>query len=136
MYCKAGFTLFFFAISIATAHSQSLDGIYRGKRTLTGETERIPRADRCQATGSPIEFRVTGSIIETTAPRSGQVFSGPLAGDGSFRITGQQPSASPGRPIVLEWKGTLKNSRIEGTSSGLAGRECHYTFSASKQGRR
>ena len=133
---KIGFVFLLGAFS-TVVQAQSLDGTYRDKLTKIRDIERVPGAGRCAPTGSPIEFRVTGSIIETTAPRSGQVFSTPLANDGSFRISGQQPADRPGMPILLEWNGVLKNSRIVGTLNGRAtGRDCDFTLSATKQGRK
>ena len=133
MFQKIGLVLLLSISLVTTAHAQSLDGTYRGRITFIKDVELLPGADRCTASET-IEFRIIGSTIETKPAGFAQVLVAPLAADGSFRITGQRPSRSPTHPIVAEYTGTVKNSRIEGTSRGQGpGRVCDFTFSARKR---
>ena len=125
--------IFLIFASLVVADAQS-DGTYRGKVRLTKDVEHISGADRCVATGTGIEFRVTGATISVTY-RPGQAFAGPLTEKGNFEISGTHPAGQPGKWISSQWKGTLKGSQIAGNSSGRSpGRDCYHSFAAKKVG--
>jgi hypothetical protein len=126
------FALAFASLSVTQA--QFSDGTYKGQVQLTKDVERIRGADRCIGTGTPFEFRVSGTTITLTF-RPDRSVSGPLAGDGSFQLSAQHPAGQTGKWITTEWKGKLTGSNIAGNSVGRGpGRDCSHSFAAKKVG--
>jgi hypothetical protein len=134
---KFRLTLWVGMLAATAAHAQSFDGLYRGTiRTdliiSAGAMGTFGTTTTCTAEGttSAIEFRVRSSTI-TVASRAEQQ-SGAVQSDGSFKITGQSGSGS-GKPIFLEWAGTIRSREIKGThSTSGPGGQCRASFSARK----
>ena len=121
----------------AAAQAQSFEGTYRGTAQLIRELVYLFGGDTCGRGGGPVAFQVKDSVITTRSQRAGLTFSAPVAGNGTFNITGSY-SAGPGeRSVTLEWKGTISGPRLTGTYVGYgAGSDCYFSFVATKQGRR
>jgi hypothetical protein len=135
MFCKAGFTLFFFAIA-TTAYAQTPDGVYKGSVLITRLDAVGPNPQlTCQVgKAQPIEFRVSAGTLTLTSYRAQRSFSGPVAADGSFRVSGYfSPAGVRTKVQQQEWTGMVKGSRVTGNyiGSGPNG-TCFGTISARK----
>src|SRR3990167_1637027 len=82
----------------AAAQAQSFDGTYRGTLQFIRELVYLSGRDTC-GQGGRIAFQVKDSVITTRSQRAGLTFSAPVAGNGTFNITGSY-SAGPGERSV------------------------------------
>jgi hypothetical protein len=128
---KVVFSFLILSVLLGAANAQPAGGTYKGQVQLTKDVERIPGADLCRPTGTKIEFRLSGATISVLF--LGPVFSGPLAGDGTFRISARLPARGHSGWIVLNWTGAVTGASIEGNSSSVSpGRSCYHSFAAKK----
>jgi hypothetical protein len=114
------------------AQAQSVDGTYKGTRTIT----RAVGSVHCPPPGftrvDPIEFQVSGTGVTVHYLKSGYTASGTVTAAGSFTIYRPLPAVGP--DVRGTWTGQIRARQIRGriVAKGSSG-ECRATFRARRR---